>query len=358
MNLPKDVDSTIRARTAAGALYLATRRLLKYGVRVKRRGGEEMLEMPEPTTIAIADPTKRLCVLPGRNLNPWVTLAEFPWMLAGRNDIAWLLPYLPRAKDYSDDGLTWRAGYGPRLRNWVGFDRAIDQLAEAVARLWHEPDTRQAVISLWDPENDNERGSKDYPCTNWLRFQRSHLGNLDLHVVMRSNDLWWGFSGVNVTNFTLLQELVATCLGWPVGYYYHTAGNLHLYERHFEAAAKLIPADPYVGTEYCNPLALGPIDAPTPLSRLREFTDGAMAALRAVERERDNPLRLSGGWPLGGYTYTQNRWLNEWAEFMLSHGMAAMPQAPKVGVADWWWAADRWLARKTLAAKEAANAEA
>lgn len=40
----------------------------------------------------------------------------------------------------------------------------------------------------------------------------------------------WGFSAVNVFNFTLMQEYVAMLVGVPVGEYYHKVDNLHVYE--------------------------------------------------------------------------------------------------------------------------------
>ena len=40
----------------------------------------------------------------------------------------------------------------------------------------------------------------------------------------------WGFSAVNVFNFTLMQEYVAMMVGVPVGQYFHYADNLHVYE--------------------------------------------------------------------------------------------------------------------------------
>ena len=40
----------------------------------------------------------------------------------------------------------------------------------------------------------------------------------------------WGFSAVNVFNFTLMQEYVAMLVGVPVGEYYHKVDNLHIYE--------------------------------------------------------------------------------------------------------------------------------
>jgi thymidylate synthase len=45
---------------------------------------------------------------------------------------------------------------------------------------------------------------------------------------MRSNDLWYGFCN-DQYQFSQLQELVASMLGIEMGWYYHHAHNMHLY---------------------------------------------------------------------------------------------------------------------------------
>lgn len=322
-----------RFRGMDEAMLTLCRTLTSRGqARQVERRGQPMLEVG-PLMFCLTEPRRRICTLRERKLDPWVSLAEFPWLISGRNDVAWLEPYLPRARDFSDDGLTWRAGYGPRMRQWVGMERVTDQLAEVVARLAKDPNTRQAVISLWDPEDDNCEGSKDYPCTNWLHFIRDpEFGGLDLHVTMRSNDLWWGFSGVNVINFTLLLELVAACLDWPVGHYYHTVSNLHIYEsRHGEAARALARNNSFAEMRHWAPLWLD-VRGTTPSDRLEYFTADARVALEMVEERRSGteanppaPMALIG-----------NRWLETWGNFMLLHkGSASREKIVMMVPEDW-----------------------
>src|SRR4051812_11719639 len=109
--------------------------------------------------ITLTNPLAREVLVPGRRCNIAAQIAETAWMLAGRNDIDWLSHYLPRARDFSDDGKTWRSGYGPRLRDFHG----VDQLAEIVALLRADPETRRAVAVLWDPPTDSQPG-KDNAC--------------------------------------------------------------------------------------------------------------------------------------------------------------------------------------------------
>ena len=53
---------------------------------------------------------------------------------------------------------------------------------------------------------------------------------LNMIVSMRSNDLIWGASAVNIFNFTFMQEYFASMLGMEIGSYFHIANNFHFYE--------------------------------------------------------------------------------------------------------------------------------
>lgn len=177
---------------------------------------------------------ERCVVLPGRHNNVFASIAESMWVLAGRDDLDYLGAYLPRAMDFSDDGETWRGAYGPRLRDWNG----VDQLAEIIAILRAEPNSRRAVAVLFDPDRDFVQ-SKDIPCNNWLHFLVRE-GQLDLHVVARSTDIWWGFSGINAFEWSLLLELMSCWLKLGQGRLTFFTSSLHLYERHVGRAESLL----------------------------------------------------------------------------------------------------------------------
>lgn len=188
--------------------------------------------------IEVSDIRSRYVMLPHRNNNVFASIAESMWVIAGRNDLSFLSAYLERAVDFSDDGLTWRAGYGPRLRNWNG----VDQLAEIVKILREEPLSRRAVASIYDPDRDFVE-SRDIPCNNWLHFLMRD-GRLNLHVAARSTDIWWGFSGINAFEWTLLLEVMARWLRCAPGRLVFFSSSLHLYERHFDRASRLLASQP------------------------------------------------------------------------------------------------------------------
>jgi hypothetical protein len=178
--------------------------------------------------------------------------------------------------------------------------------------------SRRAVIALWDPIADTHvLGSRDYPCTNWLSFQARSGGWLDLLVGMRSNDAWWGWSGVNVVNFSLLLQAVAQWSGLRARSYTHIADNFHLYaDRHGSAAAAaMIEPAPPVRCGEAGDFGEG----------LREFEAAAALRMAAIAYRRadaevtgtaifESPAdgRAGAGGP---------KWVDEWAFFMGLHAL-------------------------------------
>lgn len=212
-----------------------------HDVTVRDNGTKEILAQ----LIELEQATERCLFIAGRNNNIFATIAESMWVLAGRNDLGYLSPYLSRAKDFSDDGgKTWRAGYGPRLRNWNG----VDQLSQIVRLLRSDPTSRRAVITLYDPDLDFV-ASNDIPCNNWLHFI-ARDGKLHLHVAARSTDIWWGFSGINAFEWTLLLEMMSHWVGLKPGRLAFFTSSLHLYERHFAQAGVVLNSAQNVAATY------------------------------------------------------------------------------------------------------------
>lgn len=216
------------------AFLSLTQTVLNEGTAVRNlRTNSSIMELTG-NVIHIDDPLGRHLTVRGRNNNPFAAIVETMWVLAGKNDIATILPYLPRAADFSDDGETWRAGYGPRIRDFHG----VDQVKSVIETLKADPTSRRAVISIFDPTVDHDQKTKDTPCNNWLHFlQRDNM--LDLCISVRSNDLIWGFSGINFFEWSVLQQFVAENLSTEddpvyVGQQKWLQGSLHMYDHHAE----------------------------------------------------------------------------------------------------------------------------
>jgi thymidylate synthase len=165
-----------------------------------------------------------------RNANPYFHIMESIWMLAGRNDTAFVSLYAANMSDFSDDGETLNGAYGYRWRKH--FNR--NQIADVVELMKREPNTRRAVIAMWDgfTDGDSAFASKDIPCNTHIYF-RIKGDKLDMTVLNRSNDIVWGCYGANAVHMSVLQEFVALAIGVPVGSYTQVSNDWHIYQKHF-----------------------------------------------------------------------------------------------------------------------------
>jgi hypothetical protein len=79
--------------------------------------------MPEPVTTIYTHPDERVLFNRKRDCNPVFHLMESIWMMAGRNDVAFLSQFNKNMVNFSDDGVTFNAAYGYRWRHHFGFDQ-------------------------------------------------------------------------------------------------------------------------------------------------------------------------------------------------------------------------------------------
>ena len=229
--------------SATEALPHLLNNLLIGGSVVPSRNGETReLTMQHITIDQTTDP---YIATPGRNVSLPAQIAETMWILAGRSDVEWLSNYLPQAPKFSDDGKTWRGGYGPRLRGWSTDEFAhgpggdnVDQLKYIIDLLREDPDTRRAVFTIYDPATDSQPG-KDIPCNNWVHFL-ARGGKLHAHVAIRSNDAMWGWSGINSFEWSILNQVVAAYAGLHPGTITYDISSLHLYEHHYDKAQRIV----------------------------------------------------------------------------------------------------------------------
>ena len=101
-----------------------------------------------------------------------------------------------------------------------------DQIHYVVGKLRENPNTRHAAISIYDCK-EFEKYRNDTPCTYAVQFTIIN-NKLNMSVYMRSNDVWYGFCN-DQYQFSSLQKMIAERLSIDVGWYYHHAHNMHLY---------------------------------------------------------------------------------------------------------------------------------
>ena len=193
--------------------------------------GFNTLEL-SPFILQLHNPRTRLIQNSARKINLGLNLIEYLVIIGADDNVDPFLNLAPNMIRFSDDGRIFRGAYGPRLRKYKG-----DQFKYVIENLKSDYNSRQAVMTIFDPGLDFIK-TKDVPCTINFHFLLRD-NKLKMNVYMRSNDAMLGHA-IDVFNFTMIQETIATELGVDVGEYNHFVGSFHLYESDLEKAEKII----------------------------------------------------------------------------------------------------------------------
>jgi len=109
-------------------------------------------------------------------------------------------------------------------------------LPEVIDKLTREPSTRHCVVNLWEKFQDFRKPF--VPCTTQWHFQIVD-GKLVMTTTMRSQDACRGFF-LDTFAYPLIQQYVAKKLDRPMGSYYHTIINSHVYLDDLTFARKIL----------------------------------------------------------------------------------------------------------------------
>jgi thymidylate synthase len=135
---------------------------------------------------------------------------------------------IKKDKNFSEEFGSLDGGYGKAWRDFNG----IDQIERSLRMLKEEPESRENIVSAWNPEDFLHMALP--PCH--FAFQ-PHVkeGELSLSMYQRSADWFLGVP-FNLTSYSLLLLLLAKQSGYKPGYLYMHFGDTHLYENHFKQA--------------------------------------------------------------------------------------------------------------------------
>lgn len=366
----------IRVRNVAEALPAGLEYLARAGRWENSRAGR-VLVAPGPVTTVYERPRERVLFSAVRDANPFFHIAESLWLLAGRNDVAFLNNFVRDfGERFGEEDGTEHDAYGHRWRKAFGFD----QLDAVVRQLSENPESRQAVVQMWDATSthdvfsstyrdyEGERGEDDLrgewrtrPCNThaYLRirdqpdeytFTEKTGSVLDITVLCRSNDIVWGAYGANAVQFSVLQEYLAARLDVGVGRYYQISNNYHCYEDQFQ---KLNPGR---GPEVVESLRDNRYEhsaAPFPLVHDAETFDRELKYLLELYEILDE------GPPIESAHYCarqlHNRFLSHvvWPMLMSHYSWrvkkdidAARKWCDAIQAADWQLAAREWIERR------------
>lgn len=224
------------------------------GVEENTRNGPALV-YPEPVMTIYQKPQERVLFWGERDANPVFHLMESIYILAGRRDVKFPAMFNSRIGQYSDDGLDFNAAYGWRIRNHFGFD----QLENVITALRDNPTTRRAVMQIWCPLDLLNTTTKDMACNTQIMFEIKE-GELNMTVINRSNDGWYGAYGANVVHFSFLMEFVAHAVGVPMGLYRQFSHNFHFYTELYDIKKYMVvPPNPEAYDMYAKGVRPRPI---------------------------------------------------------------------------------------------------
>lgn len=131
--------------------------------------------------------------------------------------------------------------YGKQWRHWETREGdAIDQIANIIDQLKHNPDSRRIILSAWNPEDVPDMALP--PCHTMSQFYVQD-GKLSCQLYQRSGDAFLGVP-FNIASYALLTHLLAREAGLEVGDYVHTFGDAHIYNNHFDQVNEQLSRQP------------------------------------------------------------------------------------------------------------------
>ena len=159
---------------------------------------------------------------------------ELLWFLRGDTNIKYLKDNNVSIWDeWADEEGNLGPVYGYQWRSWPAPDgRHIDQIANVVAQIKQNPDSRRLMVSAWNPALVDEMALP--PCHALFQFYVAD-GRLSCQLYQRSADIFLGVP-FNIASYALLTMMVAQVCGLQPGEFIHTFGDAHLYRNHFEQA--------------------------------------------------------------------------------------------------------------------------
>lgn len=157
---------------------------------------------------------------------------ELLWFIRGETNIKYLNENRVTIWDeWADANGDLGPVYGAQWRSWPARDGShIDQLAQVIAAIRKNPDSRRLLVTAWNPADVDRMALP--PCHLMFQFYVAK-GRLSCQLYQRSADIFLGVP-FNIASYALLTHMVAHVTGLEAGDFVHTLGDAHLYTNHLE----------------------------------------------------------------------------------------------------------------------------
>ncbi|ULJ61796.1 thymidylate synthase [Wielerella bovis] len=181
-------------------------------------------------------------VLTTKKLHLRSIIHELLWFLKGETNIQYLKDNNVSIWDeWADENGDLGRVYGAQWRSWRGANgETIDQIANLVAQIKRNPDSRRLIVSAWNPAEVDDMALP--PCHVLFQFYVAN-GRLSCQLYQRSADIFLGVP-FNIASYALLTMMLAQVCDLQVGEFIHTLGDAHLYNNHLEQAQLQLTREP------------------------------------------------------------------------------------------------------------------
>jgi thymidylate synthase len=167
---------------------------------------------------------------------------ELLWFLQGATNVRYLREHGVTIWDeWADPEGNLGPVYGYQWRSWPTPDgKSIDQIADVVAQIRRNPDSRRLIVSAWNVSDIPHMALA--PCHALFQFYVVDR-RLSCQLYQRSADVLLGVP-FNIASYALLTHMVAQQSDLSVGDFIWTGGDCHLYLNHLEQVRMQLQREP------------------------------------------------------------------------------------------------------------------
>ncbi|GGQ56897.1 thymidylate synthase [Couchioplanes azureus] len=168
---------------------------------------------------------------------------ELLWFLRGDSNVRWLRDQGVTIWDeWADADGELGPVYGKQWRSWPTPDGGhVDQIADLLATLRSDPDSRRMIVSAWNVSQLPEMALA--PCHAMFQFYVAD-GRLSCQLYQRSADMFLGVP-FNIASYALLTHMIAAQVGLTPGDFVWVGGDCHIYANHVDQVREQLSREAY-----------------------------------------------------------------------------------------------------------------